>query len=182
MFAALVAAVLAFLAFDWLLFVPPVHGFTVADPSEYAALATLLVTILVIGQLLAVARSRADESDSLQRQTQLLYDVSTAALSGPHMTDVYPMALWRLNEALGIVGSRLFLKEGAGVGQVAASGTVASGVEDIGRCWPVWGPEYEDQVPYLWPVITSLRNKLGSGLINTEPGVGYRLRMTLPQE
>jgi two-component system KDP operon response regulator KdpE len=44
----------------------------------------------------------------------------------------------------------------------------------------VWGPEYEEQVPYLWPVITSLRKKLGSGLINTEPGVGYRLQMTLP--
>src|ERR1700676_1777357 len=59
MFAALIAAVMAFLAFDWF-FVPPVHGFTVADPSEYVALATLLVTILVIGQLLAVARRRAD--------------------------------------------------------------------------------------------------------------------------
>lgn len=44
----------------------------------------------------------------------------------------------------------------------------------------VWGPEYADQVNYLWPVITSLRKKLGSGLINTEPGVGYRLRMPLP--
>lgn len=44
----------------------------------------------------------------------------------------------------------------------------------------VWGPEYADQVNYLWPVITSLRKKLGSGLINTEPGVGYRLRVPLP--
>lgn len=44
----------------------------------------------------------------------------------------------------------------------------------------VWGPEYADQVNYLWPVITSLRKKLGTGLINTEPGVGYRLRMPLP--
>jgi two-component system, OmpR family, KDP operon response regulator KdpE len=44
----------------------------------------------------------------------------------------------------------------------------------------VWGPEYADQVNYLWPVITSLRKKLGTGLITTEPGVGYRLRMTLP--
>jgi two-component system, OmpR family, KDP operon response regulator KdpE len=43
----------------------------------------------------------------------------------------------------------------------------------------VWGPEYGDQVHYLWPVITSLRKKLGTGLISTEPGVGYRLRMTL---
>jgi two-component system KDP operon response regulator KdpE len=44
----------------------------------------------------------------------------------------------------------------------------------------VWGPQYADQVHYLWPVITSLRKKLGTGLINTEPGVGYRLKVALP--
>jgi DNA-binding response OmpR family regulator len=46
----------------------------------------------------------------------------------------------------------------------------------------VWGPEYAEQLSYLWPVITSLRKKFGSGLINTEPGVGYRLRVANPQE
>jgi two-component system, OmpR family, sensor histidine kinase KdpD len=139
MFAALVASVLSFLAFDWF-FIPPVHGFTVNDPSEYVALATLLVTILVIGQLLAVARTRAEEAHSMQRQTQLLYDVSTAALSGPQMADVYPMALWRLNEALGLVGSRLFLKVGADLEQVAASGTVAGGAEE-----PAWLRQVGDE-------------------------------------
>jgi two-component system KDP operon response regulator KdpE len=44
----------------------------------------------------------------------------------------------------------------------------------------VWGQEYTAQVNYLWPVITSLRKKLGSRLINTEPGVGYRLRLPTP--
>ena len=40
------------------------------------------------------------------------------------------MALWRLNEALGLVGSRLFLKSGTVLEQVAASGTVAGGAEE----------------------------------------------------
>jgi two-component system, OmpR family, KDP operon response regulator KdpE len=40
----------------------------------------------------------------------------------------------------------------------------------------VWGPEYHAEVHYLRPVITSLRKKLGPNLIQTEPGVGYRLR------
>lgn len=43
----------------------------------------------------------------------------------------------------------------------------------------VWGPEYEAETHYLRPVITSLRKKLGSHLIQTEPGVGYRLKVTL---
>jgi two-component system KDP operon response regulator KdpE len=41
----------------------------------------------------------------------------------------------------------------------------------------VWGAEYTEEVHYLRPVITSLRKKLGPQLIQTEPGVGYRLRV-----
>lgn len=44
----------------------------------------------------------------------------------------------------------------------------------------VWGPEYHAEVHYLRPVITSLRKKLGSQLIQTEPGVGYRLKLIAP--
>ena len=44
----------------------------------------------------------------------------------------------------------------------------------------VWGPEYRAEVHYLRPVITSLRKKLGSHLIQTEPGVGYRLKVGPP--
>ncbi|MBV9577674.1 MAG: response regulator transcription factor [Chloroflexi bacterium] len=39
----------------------------------------------------------------------------------------------------------------------------------------VWGPQYTTEVHYLRPVVTSLRKKLGTQLIKTEPGVGYRL-------
>jgi two-component system KDP operon response regulator KdpE len=41
----------------------------------------------------------------------------------------------------------------------------------------VWGKQYEDQANYLRPVITSLRKKLGTHLIRTEPAVGYRLQV-----
>jgi two-component system KDP operon response regulator KdpE len=40
----------------------------------------------------------------------------------------------------------------------------------------VWGEQYESEVHYLRPVVTALRKKLGTQLIRTEPGVGYRLR------
>jgi len=40
----------------------------------------------------------------------------------------------------------------------------------------VWGEQYENEVHYLRPVVTGLRKKLGSQLIRTEPGVGYRLQ------
>jgi len=40
----------------------------------------------------------------------------------------------------------------------------------------VWGPSFTDQVGYLRPIISSLRRKLGPEVIQTQPGVGYRLR------
>ena len=43
----------------------------------------------------------------------------------------------------------------------------------------VWGQQYANDVHYLRPVVTSLRKKLGSQLIKTEPGVGYRLEPPL---
>jgi len=43
----------------------------------------------------------------------------------------------------------------------------------------VWGPDYHSETHYLRPVITALRKKLGPQLIQTEPGVGYRLKVTL---
>jgi two-component system, OmpR family, sensor histidine kinase KdpD len=149
LYPALVASVLAFLTFDWF-FIPPLHGFAVddpSDPSEYLALMTLLVTIVIIGQLLAVARSRAQEAHLRQRQTQLLYDVSHAALSSSHMPPVYALALWRLNDTLGLCGSRLYLKKGAGIRQEASSGVVAQAADealwlrqavDEGRFVAVW--------------------------------------------
>jgi two-component system sensor histidine kinase KdpD len=127
-YAALVASVLAFLAYDWL-FVPPVHEFTANDPSEYVALLTVLVTSVVIGQLVAVARDRADRAQSLQRKTQLLYDVSHAALSSAQLSSIYPLALWRLNETLGLDGSRLLLRNHTTLRQVASSGALPSGQE-----------------------------------------------------
>ena len=128
-YPAVFASILAFAAYDWF-FVPPIHEFTVNDPSEYVALLTLLVTAVIIGQLLAVARQQTVEARTRQRQTQLVYEVSQAALSSPYMSTVYPMALWRLNDALQLTGSRLLLVEGNSLVQSASSGTFAEMVEE----------------------------------------------------
>src|SRR5258708_5667358 len=145
-YPALVASVVAFLAFDWF-FIPPLHAFTVDDPGEYVALGTLLVTIVIIGQLFAVARTRAQEAHLRQRQTQLLYDVSHAALASSRMQPVYALALWRLNETLGLRGSRLYLLDGDGLRQEASSGVLEEVADeafwlrqavDDGRLVAVW--------------------------------------------
>lgn len=121
LYPALLASVLAFLAFDWF-FIMPYHRLTVDDPSEYVALVTLLATSAVTGQLLAVVRHRATEAQRHQTQTALLYEVSQAALSRSDVTEVYTLALRRLSETLGLAWSRLFVRRGSDIVEVATSG------------------------------------------------------------
>ena len=81
-------------------------------------------TIAADALVLAVARRRAKEAHLRQRQTRLLYDVSVAALSSPRMSPVYALVLWRLNETLGLIGSRRYLKEADGLQREASSGAL----------------------------------------------------------
>ncbi|MEA2642151.1 MAG: two-component system, OmpR family, sensor histidine kinase KdpD [Chloroflexota bacterium] len=122
LYPAVLASLLAFLAFDWF-FIPPVHTFTVNDPSEYVALATLLATSMIIGQLLTIAHRRTAEAQRRQARTQLLYAVSEAALSNASVNTVYTLALERLNGALDLAASRLLLWEDSRLEEVAREGT-----------------------------------------------------------
>ena len=70
---AILASVLAFLAYDFF-FIPPTLRFTVDDPSEWLSLLTLLITALVISQLTATVRLRATEAMESRRQIAMLYE------------------------------------------------------------------------------------------------------------
>jgi two-component system sensor histidine kinase KdpD len=74
---AILASVLAFLAYDFF-FIPPTLRFTVDDPSEWLSLLTLLITALVISQLTATVRLRATEAMESRRQIAMLYDFAEA--------------------------------------------------------------------------------------------------------
>lgn len=121
LYPAVLASVLSFLVYDWF-FIPPINTLTVDDPSEYVELVTLLVTSVLIGQLLARVQHRAREARRQQTQTELLYEVSRAALSSSDVTDVYALALRRLSETLGLDWSRLYVRSDSGLDEVATFG------------------------------------------------------------
>lgn len=100
--AAILASVLAFLAFDFF-FVEPVHHFTVADPAEYVALVLFLFTAVVTGTLAGLLRERAREADDRRREAVVLYDVARL-LAGPDLDVALPAAARRLTEALDLSG------------------------------------------------------------------------------
>lgn len=72
---AIVASVLAFLAYDFF-FIPPLHRFTIANPAEWLSLFALLATSLVIGQLTATVQARARDALESQQRTATLYALS----------------------------------------------------------------------------------------------------------
>ena len=54
-------------------FLPPLHTFTIADPDNWIALFTFLITAITVGQLSAHARRRAAEASAARRETEALY-------------------------------------------------------------------------------------------------------------
>ncbi|MBI1762408.1 MAG: DUF4118 domain-containing protein [Acidobacteria bacterium] len=69
---AVALSLVAVLYFNYF-FLPPVHTFTIADPDNWVALFAFLVTALVVGQLSARAKQRAEEAEAGRREIERLY-------------------------------------------------------------------------------------------------------------
>ncbi len=76
-FAAIIASVVAFLAFDFFL-VPPLYTFTIGKFDEWLALFMFLVTAIITGQLAADLRRRAEQASQRERETHALYRLVSA--------------------------------------------------------------------------------------------------------
>ncbi len=61
-------------------FLPPVGEFTIADPENWVALFTFLVTALVASHLSNGVRQQAEQARNSQRETERLYALSRAIL------------------------------------------------------------------------------------------------------
>jgi two-component system sensor histidine kinase KdpD len=78
---ALVVSVASMLAFNWF-HLPPVHTFTLANSSNWFALAVYLATGVVVSELAARARRRATAAEQRERESALLAQLATDLLSG----------------------------------------------------------------------------------------------------
>jgi len=76
---AALSSLLATLLFNFF-FLPPVGTFTVADPQNWVALFSFLVTSLIASRLSTTAKTRASEAIERQRDLERLYSFSRAML------------------------------------------------------------------------------------------------------
>src|SRR5206468_1754038 len=80
LYAAIVAAVVAFLSFDYFL-VPPFYTFTIAKVDEWLALFVFLVTAIITSQLASALRQRAEQARRREHETRILYELVRATNS-----------------------------------------------------------------------------------------------------
>ena len=73
-YAAILASLVAFLAFDFFI-VPPLYTFVIYRVEEWVALFVFLVDAILTGQLAAALRERAKEASRRERETHTLYDL-----------------------------------------------------------------------------------------------------------
>jgi two-component system sensor histidine kinase KdpD len=77
LYAAVLAALVAFISFDFFL-VPPLFTFTIAKPEEWIALFVFLTTAIITGQLASALHQRAEQASRQARETRILYELVRA--------------------------------------------------------------------------------------------------------
>ena len=125
---AVLAAVLAFLAYNFL-FVEPRYTFTIHDPHQWLALLVFLVTALVAGQLTAALREQAEEARRREQIAAMLYDLSRALVTKQEPERLLEAVAERVVAVFGARSCAILLPDEAGrlrvrVGRAAAGGAV----------------------------------------------------------
>jgi two-component system sensor histidine kinase KdpD len=108
--AVLVAAVAAFLLYDFL-FVPPVLTFTISDPGEWLSLLVILAVGLLVGQMAALLRIRGETALAREREARALFSVSRELVTRPSTMEVLPRILQILREEASLSRAWIMLDE-----------------------------------------------------------------------
>ena len=114
---AIVAAVAAFLSFNYFLTEPRLT-FAVADPDDWLGLLLFLAVALISGQLAADQRRRAEEAAEHERHAMVLYELAEA-IADPD-----------LGRALGVVADRVRREVDGEAVQIELGGHVALATRD----------------------------------------------------
>jgi K+-sensing histidine kinase KdpD len=125
-YSALLAALVAFLSFDFFL-IPPFFTLNIAHTEEWIALGIFLVTALLTSQLAAVMRQRADEAWRREREARILYEVMHIAnqkIDLADQLDIIALALVRVFAPWGVRECALLLPDEQGQLQVEADAPI----------------------------------------------------------
>jgi K+-sensing histidine kinase KdpD len=125
-YPAILAAIVAVLAFDFFL-VPPLYTFTIARTEEWIALIVFLVIAVATSQLAAVTRQSAEVARRREREARILYELLRVTNSHEKLDDllnVVALAIVRTFAAWGVREGALLISDGSGKLAVRADAPV----------------------------------------------------------
>ncbi len=105
---AIAVAVASMLAFNWF-HLPPLYRFTIADGSNWFALAAYVVVAVTVSLLADRVRRRAAEAEQREREAALLADVASNLLAGRELRDELESISVRAARVLGVSRARIEL-------------------------------------------------------------------------
>jgi len=105
---AIPVSVASMLAFNFF-FLPPRHTFELRDSENWVALAVYLFTAIVVSELAARARRRADDAEQQQREASLLAEIAGHLLEGRNLDDQLEWIGSRVAQILGVESARIEL-------------------------------------------------------------------------
>jgi two-component system, OmpR family, sensor histidine kinase KdpD len=103
---AVSVAIASMLAFNFF-FLPPLYTFTLADRSNWFALAVYLVTAIVVGSLASRYRTRGAEAEQREREAALLADIAVELLRGTQIEHELGRIEERTAAVLGVSSVRI---------------------------------------------------------------------------
>ncbi|MCJ7510594.1 MAG: DUF4118 domain-containing protein [Dehalococcoidia bacterium] len=121
---AIAASIAAFLAFNFF-FIDPRHQLSVSEPEEWVALALLLVTGVITGQLAAALRDRAQKAERRKQEAIVLYDV-VRLMTGPDLRESLTAVAERLRQELALAAVVIGFHGGTAAGLWAEAGEQAA--------------------------------------------------------
>jgi two-component system sensor histidine kinase KdpD len=125
-YAAILAAVIAFLSFDFFL-IPPLYTFVIARSEEWIALFVFLATALVTSQLATVSRQSAEQARVREREATILYETGRVIDSTDDLDeqlDSIALALVRVFSPWGVRECALLLPDEDGTLSIRADAPI----------------------------------------------------------
>lgn len=104
---AIFLSVLATLAYNFFFF-PPYGTFTIADPQNWIALFTFLITAVIASQLSERARREAENANAHRRELEQLYAFSQQLLTADNVLELLNIIPGKVVEIFGASAAALF--------------------------------------------------------------------------
>jgi class 3 adenylate cyclase len=119
-----VASVVAALGFLYYFQEPP-YSFKATDPQSYVAVASFLITAIVVSQTALTARKRAAEALARKRETERLYELGQAMLASDSLQTTIWIAINQAIPIFGVPGAAFYLTTGNEIHRAGSSGAIA---------------------------------------------------------